>query len=231
MKRILLIDDDATTHALIKNVLKNEMVLISYYNIEDASTSLDLDSAPDLVIIDRVLPDGDGITLCTKIRSNERLANIPIIFLSGKTTENDKVSGFFAGADDYVTKPFSPVELKARIQAKFRAQEKNIFLGNLMIDIQSHRVYAHLATSTEIELTKIEFKILMLFARESGRLFSRDFILTKVWGVSTNLSDRVVDTHISHLRKKISATNVKIEALRGEGYRLVLSKSHSSQAA
>ena len=114
------------------------------------------------------------------------------------------------------------MELKARIQAKFRTLEKKISIGNLMIDMSSHRVYAQVnSVNIEIELTRIEFKILLIFARESGRLFSREFILTKVWGSSTNLSDRVVDTHISHLRKKLAETNVQIEALRGEGLSLI----------
>lgn len=233
MKKILIVDDDPTTHTVVKGVLINDFNVISCLNISDACAELDKTPPPDLVILDRMLPDGDGLSICTKMRADERLNAIPLIFLSAKLTESDKISGLYAGADDYMIKPFSPSELKARVQARFRMETKKIFIENLVIDINAHRAYiknTENGAQNEIDLTRLEFKLLITLAQSQERLFSREYLINKVWGSATNINDRVVDTHLSHLRKKISQSGVKIEAIRGEGYRLLL-KSKKNQAA
>lgn len=220
MKRLVfLIDDDEITHALVKGAIDQDLSLISAYSLAEANKLLDQDVKPEIVIIDRVLPDGDGLAICSKLRAHPQLKDVPIIFFSSQGGEMDKVGGLFAGADDYISKPVSPLELKARIQARLRAKSRLISVGKLSLDLTSHRVFLD---GNEIDLTRIEFKILVTLAENLDRVFSRDHLLSAVWGATSNVTDRVVDTHLSHLRKKLSGAGVKIEALRGEGYRLVL---------
>lgn len=231
-RKILLLDDDRATHVIVKGVLDKGQVLISCFTLSEALTFLDQDELPALAIIDRMLPDGDGLTLCTKMRSEEHTKEIPIIFLSSKDSETDKVGGLFAGADDYICKPVGSLELKARILARLRSISKKIVAGGLSVDLASHRAYAEVdGIKQEIELTRIEFKVLVTLMQSPDRVFSRDRLLTDVWGPSSHVSDRVVDTHLSHLRKKLIGTGIKIDAIRGEGYRLLLDRSSKTQAA
>lgn len=231
-KRVLIVDDDPVTHTIVKGVLDATTQFIGFFSLKEAEDYLNSNELPSLVIIDRVLPDGDGLNLCAKIRSDSRLQEIPIIFLSSKIDETDKVGGLFAGADDYVCKPVSPLELKARIQARLRSKSQKIRLGNLVIELATHRVFQDFSGKLlELELTRIEFKMLILMAKFPDRIFSRDAILTGVWGLDAHVSDRVVDTHISHLRKKILQAGVAVQAIRGEGYKMIADKDKKNQAA
>lgn len=231
-RKIFLIDDDPVTHAVVKGVLESDMTLVSSYSLSEANSKLETDGLPSLVIIDRMLPDGDGLILCTKMRSEERLREIPIVFLSSKTTETDKVGGLFAGADDYIGKPVSPLELKARIQARLRPMSKKLVFGKLIMDLSSHRTFIQEdSTQKEIDLTRIEFKMLTILVQSPERVFSRELLLSTIWGTGSNLSDRVVDTHMSHLRKKIIGSEVTLVALRGEGYRVSLHSDSKFHAA
>lgn len=233
-KQILLIDDDELTHTIVKGIVINDFEFQGCFNLAQAQEALASDRRPSLVIIDRLLPDGDGLAICSQMRSDERLRDIPIIFLSSKNTETDKVGGLFAGADDYICKPVSPLELKARIQARLRTTEKKLFVANLIIDISAQRVYSENKkekTLIEFDLTRIEFKLLQILARSPERVFTREQLLIETWGQNTNLSDRVVDTHICHLRKKIVSAGVAIQALRNEGYKLSLLENKITQAA
>lgn len=230
MRQILLIDDDAITHTIVKGIVKDDFSLVGCYSLSEATSYFDKGGIPHLVIIDRMLPDGDGIALCSKMRADPRLSSVPIIFLSSLKSETDKVSGLFAGADDYVSKPCSVLELKARIHARLRTDQSRIAFGLITVDLASHRTFIQNGSSqTELELTRKEFKLLITLMQSPDQIFSRDQLLTRVWGDDTNVSDRVVDTSMSHLRKKISGAGVSIEALRGEGYRLVLNSK--AQAA
>ena len=229
MRQIILIDDDPLTHALVKGAIGNDYSLVSCYSIKEADEFFSAGKSADLAIIDRKLPDGDGLSICARIRAKEQYNSLYIIFLSSKDSESDKVTGLFASADDYIPKTFSPVELKARIQARFRMDSKKINIGNLTIDLLSHRVFIlRNQAPEEIDITKIEFKLLITFAQTPERLFSREILIEKAWGLTPHLSDRVVDTHISHLRKKLTGSHVNIEAVRGEGYRLVLQSRKSA---
>lgn len=221
MKQVLLIDDDQLIHSLVKGSIQNEYTLISCYSLAEAEKLLESSEPPSIILIDRMLPDGDGLSICARIRAIERTKSTPIIFLSGKDSEGDKVSGLFAGADDYVTKPFGPLELKARIQARLRSIPQKLFIAGLEIDLESQRVLT-IDQRKEIDLTRIEYKMLVTLAQSLNRVFNRNTLLDKVWGANCNISDRVVDTHLSHLRKKIAGTGIIIESLRGEGYRLRL---------
>ncbi len=228
MKKLLVIEDDLVTQAIIQKSLQNEYVVVSCLNLAEARLALEAQELPILILLDRGLPDGDGLAFCSQLRQQERFQSLPLIFLSGATSESDKVIGLFAGADDYITKPFGVLELKARIQARLRFTQKILSMANVQIDIDSHRAFVLSANKTqEIELTRIEFKILHSFFQASDRVLSRSHLLDKVWGVGCAISDRVVDTHVSHLRKKLLNTYLQIEAIRGEGYRM---KSIATQA-
>lgn len=222
MKTILIIDDDSTTQSILKNLLQKEFNVIGVTKLADAEKALSQDLTPDLIVIDRCLPDGDGLSICANLRAQMKTQSVPIIFLSGLTSETDKVTGLFAGADDYISKPFSLLEFKARIHARLRESKKQLSIGNLVLDLDSQRAYkTQNEELLEIDLTRTEFKILLILAQNPDRVFSRDDLITKVWGSQANLSDRVVDTHMSHLRKKTQGAQVVLESLRGEGYRLL----------
>lgn len=232
MKKILFIDDDEVTHKLVQHSLGTDYQVIPCYTLAEANGILDTVKNLAAVIIDRKLPDGDGLTICSRIRQEVQFHNLPIIFLSGADAEIDKVGAFFAGADDYVTKPFGLLELKARIQARLRNSLKKISAGNIEVDLDSQRAQFKGPKGHEtIELTRIEFKILATFIQSIEQVFSREGLLLKVWGSECNVSDRVVDSHISHLRKKISHTGIILESLRGEGYRMSLSPVKLDQPA
>lgn len=221
MKKILYVDDDQIAHKLVEHVTKDEFYLSSCYSLKEAENLLKETSDFSVILIDRQLPDGDGLSLCTFLRSQPHLSQIPIIFISGMIQESDKVTGLFAGADDYVAKPIPLLELKARVMARMRTKTNTLFHGKLEIDQAAYRAFCRINNeSKEIQLTRTEFKILALLANSNGSVFSREQLLNKVWGQDCFVNDRVIDTHISHLRKKISTTGMTIESLRGEGYRL-----------
>lgn len=218
---ILLIDDDPLIHNIVKSAAPEGNSFLSCFTIKEAHAMIDSGTAPDLIVVDRMLPDGDGLEICSRVRGIAHLSDTPVIFLSSKCSETDKVGGLFAGADDYITKPVSPLELKARIQARLRKSSGLLHLGNLRLDCDAQRAFHILkGVPTEIGLTRIEFKLLLVLIKGGDRISSRETLLNKVWGPSLSLSDRVVDTHVSNLRKKIAMTGVRIESLRGEGYRL-----------
>jgi two-component system, OmpR family, phosphate regulon response regulator PhoB len=177
---------------------------------------------PDLILLDLMLPDISGTDVCRQLKSAEDTADIPIIMLTAKGEEIDRVVGFEVGADDYVTKPFSMRELLLRIKAVLRRREPpqqsagDLEFGRLRIDTAGHRVWVEDAL---VSLTALEFRLLTTFFTRRGRVLSRDVLLTDVWGHSAGLPTRTVDTHIQRLRKKLGAAGDYIETLRGVGYR------------
>jgi len=178
---------------------------------------------PDLIILDLLLPDIDGLEICKDLKSNPELREIPIIMLTAKGEEMDKILGLELGADDYVTKPFSPRELIARTKAVLRRQQKNkvtdkIKVGNsLLIDSTKHEVWIK---GKRVELTTTEFKILELLASKKGWVFTREKILDHLWGREKAVLDRTIDVHIRHLRKKLGKQGKLIKNIRGVGYKL-----------
>jgi two-component system phosphate regulon response regulator PhoB/two-component system alkaline phosphatase synthesis response regulator PhoP len=177
---------------------------------------------PDLIVLDLTLPDMDGFEVCRKIRESERFPLIPIIILSGKSSESDKIAGLDIGADDYVVKPFSPDELDARVRAVIRRRQKNglsekmINAGGLLeIDFKTYRVKVN---DSRVELTPVEFKVLECLLSRKGQAFTRGRILSYLWGEEKIVVGRTVDVHIRHLREKLGEAGKYIKNVRGVGY-------------
>lgn len=179
---------------------------------------------PDLIILDLMLPDMDGLDVCKSIKNNQELASVPIIMLTARAEETDKIVGLEIGADDYVVKPFSPKELVARVKAVLRRQKKSgdfapqIKVGRLLT-IDPNR-YSVLVENKEVELTSTEFKILKKLSSKPGWVFSREQLLDFLWGSDKAVLDRTIDVHIRHLRKKLGKASRMIKNVRGVGYKL-----------
>jgi two-component system phosphate regulon response regulator PhoB/two-component system alkaline phosphatase synthesis response regulator PhoP len=179
---------------------------------------------PDLIILDLMMPDVDGFEVCKHLKNQEGFAPVPIIMLTAKTEETDKVLGLELGADDYVTKPFSPRELVARVKAVLRRHDrkepetKKILINNTMsIDLEQYSVEID---GKKIDLTPTEFRILQLLASKKGRVQSRDQILSFLWGEDKYVIDRTIDVHIRHLREKLGNAAACIKNVRGLGYKI-----------
>ena len=178
----------------------------------------------DLILLDLMLPDGSGLDLCKKIKSNSKTEATPIIILTAKDDEVDKVVGFELGADDYVTKPFSVRELILRVKAILKRSDtktKEVVeverqFGDLKIDIDSHEVHVD---SQLIELTALEFRLLKELVDKRGRVQSRDQLLSEVWGYNAEVTTRTVDTHIKRLREKLGSMGKYVQTIRGVGYK------------
>jgi two-component system phosphate regulon response regulator PhoB/two-component system alkaline phosphatase synthesis response regulator PhoP len=180
-------------------------------------------SLPSLVILDLMLPDMDGLDICRRIKEDKRYSLIPVIMLTARVREGDKVEGLGIGADDYVTKPFSPRELVARVKAVLRragASEPPVLrVGeDLVIDTERFEVTVG---GLPVALTAVEFRILHLLAANSGRVFSRQRILDHLWGNEKAVLDRTVDVHIKNLRDKLGVAGGVIKNVRGVGYKLL----------
>jgi two-component system phosphate regulon response regulator PhoB/two-component system alkaline phosphatase synthesis response regulator PhoP len=177
---------------------------------------------PDLILLDLMLPDTDGMEICKSLKFDEELKNIPVIMLTARTMESDKVAGLDTGADDYITKPFSPRELVARVRAVLRRAgtltAPVIKIGGIL-SIDQERFEVKVAGDSVL-LTAVEFKILTLLASNSGKVFSRDRILDHLWGNEKAVIDRTVDVHIKNLREKLGEAAGLVQNVRGVGYRV-----------
>ena len=177
---------------------------------------------PELIVLDIMLPVKDGVEVLKEIRSNSKTCDIPVIMATAKGTETDKIQGLDTGADDYLVKPFGMMEMVSRIKAVLRRcdsknKEKNLISGNVQLDYNKHIVTVH---GKKVDLTLKEFEILKLFMQNIGTVFSRDRLLSEVWGVDYLGESRTVDMHIKTLRKKLGNEGVRIETVIGVGYRL-----------
>ena len=185
---------------------------------------LQLDPLPDLVLLDLMLPDLSGVEVCRKMRQSERTRSVPVIMLTAKGEEIDRVVGFEVGADDYVTKPFSVRELLLRVRAVLRRAQGPpeaeaggpVVFGHLRVDPDAVRVWVD---DREVVLTALEFRLLATFLARRGRVQTRDVLLSDVWGVHADVVTRTVDTHVKRLREKLGPAGSYIETLRGIGYR------------
>lgn len=179
---------------------------------------------PDLVLLDLMLPDIPGTEVCRRLRADERTRGVPVLMLTAKDDEVDRIVGFEVGADDYVTKPFSVRELLLRVRAVLRRAApgkdhdgtKEMVYAALRVDPSGHRVWVG---DEELSLTALEFKLLTTLLSRCGRVQTRDTLLTDVWGMQTGVTTRTVDTHVTRLRKKLGDAGNYIETLRGVGYR------------
>ncbi len=218
-KIIVVIEDDTSILELVKFHLEKVGYLTkTFANGEDGLQYL-LKNQCDLLILDLMLPDTDGYEICKELRANERTKNLPIIMLTAKGEEVDRVLGLELGADDYVVKPFSPRELNARIKAIMRrVQKKEIsdiqVFGDLTIDSKKHKV---LLRAEEIMLTATEFKILAAMVEHPGRVFTRNNLLDTL---DKMIVDRNIDVHMRNLRKKLKTAGRLIKTVRGVGYKI-----------
>ena len=219
---VLIIEDDRDIVEMVEYNLKEEgYETLSALNGEDG-VELARRQQPDLIILDIMLPIMDGFEVCRTLRSNDVTAQIPIIILSAKSQETDKVVGLELGADDYVTKPFSPRELIARIRAILRRDREHRHTskmqqrGDITVDSCRHKVTV---SGEEISLTFMEFKLLEFLAKRPGVVFSRDQILDAVSGDEAVVCDRTVDAHVKSLRRRLGTAKDYIETVRGAGYR------------
>ncbi|HOJ16403.1 MAG: response regulator [Caldisericia bacterium] len=220
-KNILLIEDDKDISELISyNLKKENFNVITAYDGEEA-LNLIKDNVIDLIILDLMLPSVSGIDLLKYIKRDEKTKNIPVIIETAKGEENDIVLGLELGADDYVTKPFSPKVLVARIKRLIeRTEEKSINekllnAGPVTLDLTRHKVTLK---GKPIELTLVEFKLLNYLISNKGKALSRDEILANIWLDEVYVIDRVVDVHINSIRKKLGEESYLIETVRGIGY-------------
>ena len=177
---------------------------------------------PDLVLLDLMLPDISGLEVCRRLRQQEATRSIPVLMLTAKGDEIDRVVGFEIGADDYVVKPFSVRELMLRIKAILRRARPGseelepIVFGPLRVDPEAHRAWVD---QQELHLTALEFRLLKTLLVRRGRVQSRDTLLSDVWGIDADVTTRTVDTHVKRLREKLGDAGKYIETLRGVGYR------------
>ncbi|TDT61845.1 response regulator transcription factor [Fonticella tunisiensis] len=223
-EKILIIDDEFHIVELLKYNLESNGYKVFYALSGKEGLEMALEKKPDLILLDIMLPEMDGFDVCKEIKKNESVENTPIIMLTAKGEEFDKILGLELGADDYITKPFSVRELLARIKAVLRRnvkedQSKIVHVGDLVIDMDRHEVTK---SGNVLELTLKEFELLKLLVLNKGKVLTRDFLLDKVWGYEYYGETRTVDVHIRHLRKKIEEDDKNpryIETVRGIGYK------------
>ncbi|KYZ78253.1 ArsR family transcriptional regulator [Anaerosporomusa subterranea] len=224
--KILIVDDELSIRELIKFNL--EKAGFSVLECGDGAEALQLvkTQKPELLVLDLMLPGLDGIEVCRNLKSHRDTSGIPIIMLTAKSDEIDKVIGLEMGADDYLTKPFSPRELIARVKAVLRrsqmtsAQEGELAIGKLRMNFSRYEVFLG---NEKLELTPKEYELLKLFVTNTGRVFSREKLLEKVWGYEYFGDTRTVDVHVRHIRAKLEQDPEiadAIETVRGVGYRM-----------
>lgn len=221
-KHILIVEDEKDLSDTLEYNFKNAGYKVSMSLEGNKAISLATGkNNPDLVILDLMLPDISGLDVCKEIRSNPVSKNTPVLMLTAKGEEVDRILGFELGADDYLVKPFSLRELTLRVAALLKRNvplesDENIELGDLNIDLAAHRVFVE---SNEVALTAKEFDLLVHLARHNGRVQTRDYLLEQIWGYSSDVTTRTVDTHIKRLRSKIGSFGNLIETVRSIGYR------------
>lgn len=224
--KILVVDDEVSIRELIKfNLEKAGFSVLESGNGADA-LQLVKSQKPELVVLDLMLPGLDGIEVCRNLKSQRDTSGIPIIMLTAKSDEIDKIIGLEMGADDYLTKPFSPRELVARVKAVLRRShmssvtEGEFVMGKLKMNFSRYEVFLG---SEKLELTPKEYELLKLFVTNSGKVFSREKLLEKVWGYEYFGDTRTVDVHVRHIRAKLEQEPEiaeAIETVRGVGYRM-----------
>ena len=225
--KILVIEDEPDIRRNLEYNLSREGFSVSTAaSISEANTLL-TSTDYNLILLDLMLPDGSGLDLCKSIKSNSDTESIPIIILTAKDDEVDKVVGFELGADDYVTKPFSVRELILRVKAVLKRGEKKKEIvevvrqfGDLKIDVDSHEVHVD---DAKINLTALEFRLLRQLVDTRGRVQSRDQLLSEVWGYSAEVTTRTVDTHVKRLREKLGPMGKYVQTIRGVGYKFARS--------
>lgn len=217
---IYLLEDDESIRKFVTYTLRQSGMEAEGFHAPSEFYKAVEQKLPELILLDIMLPEEDGLTVLHKIRSNSKTCDIPIIMLTAKSSEYDKVLGLDSGADDYLAKPFGIMELLSRIKALLRRTQKNeeeYYAGNLYLNIKKHIVTV---SKEEINLTQKEFEILSLMLKNRGTVFSRDVLLEKIWGYGYDGENRTVDVHIKTLRTKLGEAGELIETVRGFGYKI-----------
>lgn len=223
-KTILVVDDEPDVTELIEYKLRQSGYTVRAVNDPLRAIGLARDLRPDVVVLDVMMPELDGIRLLRMFRADSLLKDTPVILLTARSSPEDRVKGFETGADDYVPKPFEPRELLLRIQALLRRAKSaaarpdtRLAAGPVVLDVERHEVSVEGAV---IDLTATEFKLLRLLLERKGRVQTRDALLSDVWNYDAELETRTVDTHVRRLREKLGAGSEIIETIRGVGYRV-----------
>ena len=224
-EKILVVDDEEHILELISfNLTNNGYKVIKANNGIDA-VRLAIEEKPKLILLDLMIPGKDGYDVCREVRSNSEIRNIPIIMLTAKSEELDKILGLELGADDYITKPFSVRELLARVKAVLRRfsvvepESSVLVFGNLKADFEKREIHVK---DKKLDLTLKEFELLEILIRNKGKILTRDTLLDKIWGYEYIGETRTVDVNIRYLRKKVEEDDKNpklIETIRGVGYR------------
>ncbi len=219
---VAVVDDEKEVRDVISRYLSDEGCIIKTFPCGESLIEYLKKEIPDILLLDRMLPEMDGIMVCQKIRDDERVSQIPILMFSGKGEVLDKITGLNIGADDYLPKPFDLEELKARMMALLRrsgegGQEATLKIGGDLLSIDKKR-YQVTVEGKKVTLTYAEYKILELLASKKGQVFSRNRILEYVWSDEKMVVERTVDFHIVNLRKKIRKAGSLIKNVRGFGY-------------
>lgn len=220
MRRILIVDDEASIREMIRFLLVPEG--FSVKEADDAAQAFVMihQELPDLILLDWMLPTSSGMDITKRLKADPLTKHIPIIVLTARAEEENKLLGFDAGVDDYVVKPFSPKELLARIKVVLRRgqlHDDRMLLGDLVINLDRHSVTVR---EEERVLTALEFRLLSYFAKYPNKSFTRQHLLDAVWGGFADVTERTVDTQIKRLRQSLGSLGYMIESVRGVGYRL-----------
>lgn len=223
-KEILIIEDEPGIREMVSFALAREGFSCIEAGTGQEGLEMAAHALPDLIIVDWMLPGTSGLELVRQFRRDEVTQHVPIVMLTARSDESDKVLGLDFGADDYVTKPFSPRELVSRVRALLRrsggyAKDETLNAGNLSLDVAAHQVTVD---TQPVHLGQTEFKLLKFFMKNSNRVYSRAQLLDHVWGRSTFVEERTVDVHILRLRKALKPFKADgmIQTVRGAGYRL-----------
>lgn len=219
---IYCVEDDNSIRELVVYSLKSSGYEVIGFENGTIAQEVIKTTIPDLILLDIMLPDKDGITILQELKNDSKTSNIPVIMLTAKSSEYDKVLGLDSGADDYISKPFGMMELLSRVKALLRRASNDtdnsiINHKNLKIDTKAHRVFVE---GVSIELTLKEYELLLLLLQNKGIVLQRDVILQNIWGYDFDGETRTVDVHIRTLRSKLNITPDIIETVRGVGYRI-----------
>jgi DNA-binding response OmpR family regulator len=220
---VAVVDDDPDILELVSVHLKKAGMKVREFAEAEGFYRFLRQDVPDLVVLDLMLPDSDGIEVCRFLRKEHRTSAVPVIMLTARADEVDRVLGLEIGADDYITKPFSPKEFVARVKAvlrRTRPQQKTerVEVGGLLtLDLGRHEV---MVGGERIDVTAVEFRILQCLASKPGWVFSRESILAYLWGHEKAVTDRTIDVHVRHLREKLGPAAALVKNVRGVGYKL-----------
>lgn len=219
---IYIVEDDSGIRKLLMVALSGNGYQVQGFVTGEEFFDALSEEKPELVLLDIMLPGGmDGIEILSKLRENSNTSDIPVIMLTAKDSEYDKVLGFEQGADDYISKPFSMLELLGRVKAVLRRTAKtgnsNLSINGITLSVSAHTVTVD---GVEITLSFKEFELLRVLMENAGNVLSRDILLVKVWGYSSESETRTIDVHIRHLREKLGEKGNMIETVKGVGYKM-----------